>query len=115
MELPVSLQLRELAWALAAGLGAGLLYGLLGLFRRGGRGTVLTDGLYCLLLLAGLSAFTLWAGRGRLRLFALLAMGLSGGLWLWLRGLARRCLGRLAGGRNGTGEKEKIFQKNVKN
>ncbi|MBR6378153.1 MAG: hypothetical protein IKS05_10390 [Oscillospiraceae bacterium] len=115
MRLPVALQLRELGWALAAGLAAGIAYRLLGLFRRGRVGTLLTDGLYCLLLLAGLLAFALWAGRGRLRLFALLAMGTSGSGWLALTGPGLRRLRKGIPGRERPREKEKNFQKNVKN
>lgn len=115
MELPVSLQLRELVWALAAGVGAGLVYSLLGCFRQGRRGAAWTDGLYCLLLLAGLLAFALWAGRGRLRLFALLAMGLSGSLWLALAVPSLRRLGRLIFPCRTAEEKGKIFSKKVKN
>ena len=50
----------------------------------------LADVLWCLSLLAVLPGFTLYAGRGRLRLFALLAMGLSGGLWTALSGQLRK-------------------------
>lgn len=84
MELPVSLQLRELSLALALGAGFGLLYDLLRPLRRGRLSTALADLVYALLALFGLLLFTLYAGRGRLRLFALGAMGLSGGLWLGL-------------------------------
>lgn len=84
MELPVSLQLRELGLALALGAGFGLLYDLLRPLRRGRITTALADLLYALLILLGLLLFTLYAGRGRLRLFALAAIGLSGGLWLKL-------------------------------
>lgn len=82
MELPVVLQLRELRLALAFGAGLGLLYELLRPFRRGPRSAALADLLFCLLLLAGLLLFALYAGRGRLRLFVPAAMALSGGLWL---------------------------------
>lgn len=81
MELPVGFQLRELGWALAFGAGLGLLNDLLRPLRRGRRTTALADVLWCLTLLAALPVFTLYAGGGRLRAFALLAMGLSGGLW----------------------------------
>lgn len=94
MELPVSLQLRELGLALAAGALFGLLYDLLRPLRRGRFCTALADGLYSLLLLAGLLLFTLYAGRGRLRIFAAAAMGLSGGLWLRLVSPLPRRLGR---------------------
>ena len=84
MELPVSLQLRELELALALGAALGLVYDLLRPLRRGSFFTVLCDGLWCLLSLASLLLFTLYAGRGQLRLFALAGMALSGGLWLGL-------------------------------
>ena len=84
MELPVALQLREFGWALLFGAGAGLAQDLLRPLRRGRVSTALADALYCLLLLLGLLLFALYAGRGRLRIFALAAMALSGGLWLRL-------------------------------
>ncbi len=84
MELPVARQLSELVWALIVGMGFGLVFDLLRPLRRGRVTTGLTDALWCLILLAGLLGFALYAGRGRLRLFALLAMAVSGGLWLWL-------------------------------
>ena len=83
MELPVSLQLRELILALALGAGLGLLYVLLHPLRRGRLLTAVTDLLYVLTVLVSLLAFALYAGRGRLRLFALAAMAVSGGLLLW--------------------------------
>ncbi len=92
MELPVSFQLRELGWALAVGAGFGLLNDLLRPLRRGRGLTALADFLWCLVLLIALLGFTLYAGNGRLRLFALLAMGLSGGLWAALSALARKRL-----------------------
>ena len=92
MELPVSLQLRELELALALGAGLAAVYTLLGLLRRGPVSTVAADLLYCLAVFLSLLAFGLYAGRGRLRLFALLAMGLSGSLGLYLRQIARKVL-----------------------
>ena len=84
MELPVLLQFQELLWALALGAGLGLLYDLLRPLRHGRWRTALTDALYVLLMLSALMLFALYAGRGRLRLFALAGMGCAGGLWLWL-------------------------------
>ena len=84
MELPVFLQLRELSWALALGAALGLCHDLLRPLRRGPRSTALADVLWCLLLFLSLLGFALYAGRGRLRLFAPAAMALSGGLWLRL-------------------------------
>ena len=84
MELPVSLQLRELGWALALGAGLGLLQDLLRPLRRGPVTAALADLLFCLVLLVSLLVFTLYAGRGRLRIFALAALFLSGSLWLGL-------------------------------
>ena len=83
MELPVILQLRELGLALAFGAIAGLVYDLLRPLRQGRWSTWTADALYALLLLLSLLLFALYAGRGRLRLFALIAMALSGSLWLW--------------------------------
>lgn len=90
MELPVAVQLRELGWALALGLGLGLLNELLRLLRRGRGGTALADLLWCLALLTALLAFPLYAGNGRLRAADLLAMGLSGGLWTAMISFVRR-------------------------
>ena len=84
MELPVALQLRELELSLALGAGLGLVYDLLRPLRRGRIFTALWDGLWCLLTLVCLLLFALYAGRGRLRLFALAGMAASGGLWLGL-------------------------------
>ena len=84
MELPVTLQLQELGWALGLGAGLGLLYDLLRPLRRGKWSIALTDGLYALLVLLALLLFALYAGRGRLWLFALAAIGASGALWLRL-------------------------------
>ena len=84
MELPVRLQLRELALALALGAAFGLLYDLLRPLRRGRIGRTLTDLVYVLTVFVALQAFALYVGRGRLRLFAPAAMALSGGLWLRL-------------------------------
>ena len=94
MELPVALQLRELELAAAAGLGLALAYELLRPLRRGRVTTLLADIFWCLLVFAGLLAFALWAGRGRLRLFAAAASCLSCGLWLGLISPALRRLGR---------------------
>lgn len=90
MELPVSLQLRELLLALAFGLGFGVLYELLRPLRRGRVSTAAADGLYVLTALAALLTFALYAGRGRLRLFALAAMAVSGSLWLLFSRLLRK-------------------------
>jgi hypothetical protein len=87
MELPVGLQLRELGLALALGAAFGILYDLLRPLRRGRITTSLTDLLYVLAVFISLPAFALYAGRGRLRLFALGAMALSGGLWLQISGV----------------------------
>ena len=95
MELPVQVQLRELGWALVLGVGMALLNGLLRPLRRGRARTALADGLWSLVLLAALSAFALYAGRGRLRAFAVLAMSLSGGLWTALSAAIRKRLKRL--------------------
>ncbi|MBR4701981.1 MAG: spore cortex biosynthesis protein YabQ [Oscillospiraceae bacterium] len=85
MELPVITQLRELLYALAVGAGLGLCYDLLRPLRRGRWTTGLTDLIYCLLTLATLLGFALYAGRGRLRLFAELAIlcGLGAYFWAW--------------------------------
>lgn len=83
MELPVGLQLRELELALATGVCLGLLYTLLWPLRRNRFLTMGADLLYVLAVLATLLGFALYAGRGRLRLFALIAIFLSGSLWLW--------------------------------
>lgn len=90
MELPVGLQLRELELALALGAGLSLLYALLGPLRRGRLLTALLDLLYVLAVLVSLLAFALYAGRGRLRIFALAAMALSGALGLGLWSLVRK-------------------------
>ncbi len=95
MELPVSVQLRELLLALGVGAVFGLLNDLLRPLRRSRFSTALLDLLWCLTVLATLLLFALYAGRGRLRLFALAAMGLSGGLWL---GLISPLLRRLQAG-----------------
>ena len=95
MELPVQVQLRELGWALALGAGMGLLNGLLRPVRWGKALTALADFLWCLILLIALLGFTIYAGRGRLRAAALLAMALSGGLWTGLFSALRKGLKRL--------------------
>jgi hypothetical protein len=107
MRLPVSLQLRELLLALAFGAGAGVLYDLLRPLRRGRLSTGLTDAAYCLLLFFGLLGFALYVGRGRLRLFAVGASGLSGGLWLTLSAALRKSLRKAA-------KKPKIFCRKIK-
>ena len=71
MELPVRVQLSELGWALAVGAALGLLYDLMRPLRRGRISTAAADLLYSLLLLLTLLAFGLYAGRGRLRVYAL--------------------------------------------
>lgn len=82
MELPVSVQLRELLLALGSGAALGLLNDLLRPLRRGRLSAALSDLFLCLAALIGLLLFAVYAGRGQLRLFALAAMGLGGGLWL---------------------------------
>ena len=78
MELPVARQAVEFAWAAALGLALGCWYDVLrALRRRHPRLTVPADGLYCLTALLALLAFALYAGRGMMRLFALLGMGLG--------------------------------------
>ncbi len=94
MELPVSLQLRELELALAVGLGLAWSYELLRPLRRGRLTTALADGGWCLSVMLSLLGFALWAGRGRLRIFAAAAMALSGGLWLGLISPVLRRFGR---------------------
>ena len=89
MELPVSVQLLELAWALALGAGMGLLQDLLRPLRRGKGLTALADALWCMVLLFALLSFTIYAGRGRLRAGSLLAAALSGGLWTALSAALR--------------------------
>ncbi len=91
MELPVLLQLRELGAALATGLALGLAYDCLRPLGRGRLLTACADFLYALLSLAALLTFALYAGRGRLRIFAL--FGIAGGMsvWFWVwSGLFRR-------------------------
>jgi len=109
MELPVALQLRELELALALGLGLAWSYELLRPLRRGRVSTALTDGLWCLLLLLSLLGFALWAGRGRLRIFAAAAMGLSGGLWLGLISPILRRIARKIPASCGEKRKKLIF------
>lgn len=83
MELPIRVQLLELLNAFCTGMALGLAYDLLRPLRRGPWTRALTDLLYCLLTLLSLLAFTLYHGRGRLRLFAV--FGILGGMgaWLW--------------------------------
>lgn len=90
MELPVSLQLRELGWALALGAALGLVYRLLRPLRRGRYLTAAADLVYGLCVLTALLGFALYAGRGRLRLFAVAGIALSGGLCLCATGLFRK-------------------------
>ena len=94
MELPVSVQLRELLLALGVGAVFGLLNDLLRPLRRSRFSTALLDLLWCLTVLATLLLFALYVGRGRLRLFAAAAMGLSGSLWLGLVSPLLRRMGR---------------------
>ena len=82
MELPVPVQLRELGAALVLGAGLGIWYDLLRLLRRGRRSTAAADLLFSLSTLPALLLFALYAGRGRLRIFALLAMAGGWGAWL---------------------------------
>ena len=83
MELPVGLQLRELLLALCTGAAFGLLYDFLRLLRGSSRLlAAAADLLYSLLLLIGLLVFALYAGRGRLRLFALIFMAMGGTAYL---------------------------------
>lgn len=92
MELPVLLQLRELGLALATGAAFALFYDLLRPLRRGRALTTLLDLLYVLTVSVCLLFFALYAGRGRLRLFALAAMAVSGSLCLWAAGALRKRL-----------------------
>ena len=87
MELPVSTQAGELLASVILGWGLGIAYDLLRPLRRGPRTTALTDALYCLLTLLALLAFLLYAGRGRLRIFAL--AGISAGAAAWFLTLSR--------------------------
>ncbi len=96
MELPVSLQLRELGYALALGAALGLLYEQLRPLRRGRFLTAAADLIYVLVVFVSLLGFALYAGRGRLRLFALAGMALSGGLCLWLCTQFRRIMKNFA-------------------
>lgn len=84
MELPVHVQLRELLLALATGLCLGLAYDLLRPLRRGRWSAALTDLVYSLLNLLTLLAFSLYAGRGRLRVFAVAAVFIGLCVWLWV-------------------------------
>ena len=97
MELPVARQAVEFTWAAALGLALGCWYDVLrALRRRHPRLTVPADGLYCLTALLALLAFALYAGRGMMRLFALLGMGLGAMLWfLTLSPLALRLFGMI--------------------
>ena len=90
MELPVSLQLRELLLALALGAGFAAVYDLMRPLRRGPVLTAAADGIYVLAVLLSLLAFALYAGRGRLRLFALAAMAVSGSFFLWFHRRLRK-------------------------
>ena len=73
MELPVARQAVEFAWAAALGLALGCWYDVLrALRRRHPRLTIPADGLFCLTVLLVLLAFALYAGRGMLRLFAMI-------------------------------------------
>lgn len=81
MELPVIIQLRELAAALLLGAVLGMWYDFLRPFRRGRASAVGADLLFSVTTLAALLAFTLYGGRGRLRIFALLGMCAGGTLY----------------------------------
>lgn len=83
MELPVLVQLRELLLALGTGLCLGLVYDLLRPFRRGRWSAALSDLIFSLINLLALLAFSLYAGRGRLRIFAVAAVFFGLCLWLW--------------------------------
>lgn len=96
MELPVRLQLQELGWALALGAALALVYELLRPLRRGRSLTAAADLVYGLAVLIALLGFSLYAGRGRLRLFALAGMALSGGLCLRLGAQFRRIMKKIA-------------------
>ena len=75
MELPVSFQAAQFGLSVLFALGLGLLYDWLRSVRR----TVpalqdVCDGLFCLLLGAGLLLFALYVGRGQFRLFFFVGM-----------------------------------------
>ena len=87
MELPVTAQARELLAALILGAALGLVYDLLRPLRHGRLSTALTDLLFCLVTTLALLAFLLYAGRGRLRIFAI--FGILSGAAVWFLTLSR--------------------------
>lgn len=91
MELPVTDQLAELAKALILGFLLGFCYDLIRPLRRGRASTACTDLLFCLLTLAALLAFTIYGGRGRLRIFGILGicLGAAGYFVLLSKGVVR--------------------------
>ena len=116
MKLPIAAQGRELALALVLGAVLALLYELLRLLRLRGRafGTVLADLLFSLALFLGLLLFTLYGGRGRLRLFALAAIALGFALFRALLRLPFRGLRERRRKRGQAGENAENFPKNEK-
>ena len=97
MELPVSTQAGELLAAWILGLLLGVSYDLLRPLRRGRITTALTDLLFCLLTTLSLLAFLLYAGRGRLRIFALFGMLAGASIWFLTGSRPLRRLGAVLG------------------
>lgn len=92
MELPVFLQLRQAAIALASGLAAALVYDALAVLRSATRLRVLPDLAFCAFLAAMYFYLGLEVGGGRLRLFMLVFIFL--GMWGYF-GLSRGKMRRL--------------------
>lgn len=82
MELPVSLQVVQLAWAAALGAGLAVQYDVLRVIRRRLRRTThLLDLFFWLTTLAACLLFALYVGQGQFRLFFFVGIGCGSSLW----------------------------------
>jgi hypothetical protein len=91
MGVEVSQQVFSLTGALLLGLGLGMVYDLLRLSRRRHPATeLLLDLLFWLLATVSLFLWSLWTGKGVVRIYIALAM--AGGGWLWFATFSPRFL-----------------------
>jgi len=85
MEIPVGLQLWQLAAAVVCGGLIGAVHDTLGPLRRGGRRrSALADGILCAALWLMLFGLGMWVGRGQQRPFLAAFAALGSGLYLLL-------------------------------